>query len=314
MPRDADSLLITEKWSSSGNVATPASAGLTFADGWTAAYSQPGSTGPNREVVNWFFRVFSALLLDVNAHGGGLPWDDGVDYTHPAIVTGSDNLVYLSVQDSTNVDPTTDADDSHWTTFGDTPDASETVKGLIEIATDAESIAGTETDLAVPPSGVAAALLAHKRVLWLPAAGGVSPETNGASDESGGDANFAYTAKGFVDTADSHLDFMVPMPSTYQSTSLTWRFYWTAASGSGTVNFAVSVASPGDNVALSGLTNVGNVSDTLQTAGRLHVTDALTQSTAKPVAGDLLMARITRDVSADTLAATAHLLAARVEW
>ena len=113
MPRDADSLRI-RKWAADGNVTTPEDAGLDRSLGWTSEYSQPGGSLPQREVFNQLEREITALGEEVNKHGAGLPWDASIAYEHPALVTGSDGDFYMSLEDSTNVDPTTDGDTSHW--------------------------------------------------------------------------------------------------------------------------------------------------------------------------------------------------------
>ena len=112
MPRDADALLI-RKWAESGDVATPESQGLARATGWPVSYSQPGGDTPEREVFNQMFREITAMLAELNTHGV-LEWDDAINYDHPALVVGSDDLVYISVQDSLNQDPTTDTGDTYW--------------------------------------------------------------------------------------------------------------------------------------------------------------------------------------------------------
>ena len=112
MPRDADALLI-RKWAESGDVATPESQGLARATGWPVSYSQAGGDTPEREVFNQMFREITAMLAELNTHGV-LEWDDAINYDHPALVTGSDDLVYISVQDSLNQDPTTDTGDTYW--------------------------------------------------------------------------------------------------------------------------------------------------------------------------------------------------------
>ena len=113
MPRDADSLRI-RKWAADGNVTTPEDAGLDRSLGWTSDYSQPGGSLPQREVFNQLEREITALGEEVNKHGAGLPWDASIAYEHPALVTGSDGDFYMSLEDNTNVDPTTDGDTSHW--------------------------------------------------------------------------------------------------------------------------------------------------------------------------------------------------------
>ena len=79
----------------------------------------------------------------MNVHGAGLEWDSSISYEHPALVTGSGALLYVSVQDSTNVDPVTDSGESHWKPLNTSPpNASATERGVVRLATDA----GDETD------------------------------------------------------------------------------------------------------------------------------------------------------------------------
>ena len=112
MPRDADALKI-RKWAESGDVATPESQGLVRATGWPASYSQSGGDLPKREVINQIIREWSGLSVEVNQHGL-LEWHASVPYQHPAVVMGSDGQVYVSVADSTGVDPVADAANASW--------------------------------------------------------------------------------------------------------------------------------------------------------------------------------------------------------
>ena len=130
--RDSDALIV-EKWAATGDVETPESVGLTVATGWPASYSAANGDLPEREVVNYLVRRMFALAVELNAHGL-LAWDAGLSYTHPALVFGSDNQAYASVQDSSAVDPTTD-DGTNWTEFGvDTTffDAAAITTGVLE--------------------------------------------------------------------------------------------------------------------------------------------------------------------------------------
>ena len=155
MTRDADALLITATWASGGDVEMPSGDGITFTVGWPAAFSQAGGPTPKREHFNWLLRAISAFIVEVNAHGGILAWNAGLAYDHPAIVMGSNDVVYRSKQDSTGVDPTSDNDESHWEPFGQAPDATTSARGLVELATETEAAAGTRTDRAVTPAGLA---------------------------------------------------------------------------------------------------------------------------------------------------------------
>ena len=159
-PRDNDALQI-RKWAATGDVATPESVGIDRAEGWDIQYSTPGGNLPEREVINQVLREISSLGDEVNRHGCGLPWDDRhgcglpwderIDYLHPALVTGSDGNLYVSVQDSTNQDPTADTNNTNWLAVSAavSPAAGETAAGLVELATLAEIRNGTPGALAV---------------------------------------------------------------------------------------------------------------------------------------------------------------------
>ena len=112
MPRDPDSLRI-QKWAADGDVATPESVGLVRATGWPASYSQRNGDLPKREVMNQLFREPTALGVELNTRGL-LEWNTAIDYTHPAMVMGSDAKLYVSVADSTGVDPTTNTTQTYW--------------------------------------------------------------------------------------------------------------------------------------------------------------------------------------------------------
>ena len=115
MARDADALKI-QKWAATGDVQDPEDGGLSRATGWDATYSQPGGNLPKREHINQLFRELSALGVELKVHGL-LEWDSSIRYVYPAMVMGSDGKPYVSVADSTNVDPTTDTSESSWNLY-----------------------------------------------------------------------------------------------------------------------------------------------------------------------------------------------------
>ena len=156
MSRDPDALNV-EKWAANGDVSTPESEGLDRATGWPASYSQAGGDVPTRELFNQLFREITALLVEINTRGGILAWDSSIFYIHPALVMGSNGKPYISVADSTGVDPVTDTSNSSWTLLEDfiAPNASTAVKGKVELATNAETQAGTDAGRAVTPAGLA---------------------------------------------------------------------------------------------------------------------------------------------------------------
>ncbi len=171
MARDSDALKI-EKWAAAGDVQDPEDGGVTRSSGWDATYSQAGGNLPKREHFNQIIRELSGLGVEVNTHGL-LEWDSTVSYVHPALVFGSDGKPYVSVADTTDVDPVTDTANAYWKLYevqgpkgdkGDTgdrgldatvPDATTTAKGKVELATDAEAQAGADTERVVTPASLA---------------------------------------------------------------------------------------------------------------------------------------------------------------
>ena len=156
MPRDAQSLKIgNTPWADGGDRTDPDDASLTPAltrrEGWDATFSGPGGNLIRRRVVNQLFREIYGMLIEINRHGGILEWDAAISYQHTAIVLGSDGTAYISKQDSLNVNPVTDGDESHWQPFIDVSvgSASTTAEGTVELAIRAEINAGTPSGRAV---------------------------------------------------------------------------------------------------------------------------------------------------------------------
>ena len=105
----------TTIWASSGDTDITRITDRT--EGFDRTYSTPldaGGKAPAREEFNAILNEIYAFIADVNVHGL-LEWDSSISYDHPAHVVGSDNVIYKSVRDNSNVDPTTDTDDSDWT-------------------------------------------------------------------------------------------------------------------------------------------------------------------------------------------------------
>lgn len=117
---------------------------------------------------------------------------------------------------------------------------------------------------------------------------------------------------------DPNAEFSLVMPETWvTSGGLTAQFYWTAAAGSAaeTVAWAIQARSYGDDSAIDAAWGTAIVtSDALIATGDLHVSAESSAITAggTPQGGKLVHFRVYRDVSADTLAADARLLAIRL--
>jgi hypothetical protein len=95
---------------------------------------------------------YSAPSYITSAANGGSPFS----YARGVIVMWTDNKLYQSQVAANTTDPSNTTNWKEVTGTFSVPDASTTVKGIIEIATPAEAIAGTDTDRAVTSQGLAA--------------------------------------------------------------------------------------------------------------------------------------------------------------
>ena len=166
MPRDADAKKITSKWAGGGQRSSPESQNITRSTGWDSDFAPPptGSRFPLRRVFNQIWAEVTGFLAEINERGGILEWDAALDYVQHARVMGSDGEIYRAVTangpSSTVVNPVGRANDSVWKR--DIPDApsnaSATQRGIVELATNTEAIAGTDTARAITPAALKAAI------------------------------------------------------------------------------------------------------------------------------------------------------------
>jgi hypothetical protein len=169
--------IIQQIFADTGDVADPT---FDFAEGWPVAYSQAGGQTPEREVFNRLFQRLYALGRDVTRFGCGLPWEATVDYALPALVMGSDNTPYRSVQANGPseavgaVDPVLDVENVCWAPAAsdlsdylkaeDLHAATTTVAGIVELLTDNEATTGADTSRAATAANLKAVL--NTRGLW----------------------------------------------------------------------------------------------------------------------------------------------------
>lgn len=129
------------------------------------AYSTIVDSAALNEIL---FRM--AGLMDLVERGGILEWSPLTNYAISSITKGSDGLAYQALlasgpDEGAGVkDCAAGANPTFWQSFGTVANASETVKGKVELATTAEAIAGTDTERAVTPAGLAASLSASAKV------------------------------------------------------------------------------------------------------------------------------------------------------
>ena len=190
MPRNQFVKAITQIWASSPqaeanlNVRTGETP-ITFTDGYEETYAEYDGAKKTREQENYFNRLSTAMADETNRKGKLLDWDATSSYDHTAYVTGSDGIPYISVQDSTNVDPTTDSDNSHWTRLVPVatavPQATETVSGTVERASNSEADAGTDDTRYMTPADTRR--VADARVGALAPASRLLPATDGTAGQ-----------------------------------------------------------------------------------------------------------------------------------
>jgi hypothetical protein len=155
--------------------------------------------------------------------------------------------------------------------------------------------------------------------LWIPASAWIPRTTNGCGVDSREQAtNRVNTDELLFDTASEEFaQALVVMPSNYNNSTLTARFYWTAASGSSGVAWGISGRAYGDDDALNQASGTRVVvTDTLITANDVHVTSATGAVTiaGTPAANKAINFQIVREVgnASDLLAVDARLLGVEI--
>jgi hypothetical protein len=155
--------------------------------------------------------------------------------------------------------------------------------------------------------------------LWIPASAWIPKTTAGCGVDSRetttNDQNFDELL--FDAGSDEFADALVVMPSNYNNGTVTARFYWTAASGSGDVIWGIQGRAFANDDALDTAAGTAQtVTDTLIAANDMHVTSATSAVTigGTPAANTPIQFSIYRDANAagDTLAVDARLLGVEV--
>ena len=186
------------------------------------------------------------------------------------------------------------------------PQATTTIQGKAELATNTECVTGTDTQRIVTPAGLAAALAALgsnvETLIVLPGAM-VPSDTDGASNTTLVTATNGLTilVLPMPGDADSAVEFDLPMPPTWNAGTLKYKVRWIPAAGasaSDDVRFtlaAVAIAVGEDTDQALG-TAVA-VDDQVVAAGERHETPASAELTVggTPAAGIDVHFKLTRD-------------------
>ena len=154
-----------------------------------------------------------------------------------------------------------------------------------------------------------------KQAIFIPASGFLPRVTNGAAAFSSELATNDVMIRGYdFDTSTVEaIQALVALPKQWNEGTVTFRAYWTAASGSGGVAFSLKGRAASDDDAMDGTWGTGvAVTDTFITANDLHVTAESSAITigGTPAEGDMIWIEVAREVAngSDTLAVDARLL------
>jgi len=157
-------------------------------------------------------------------------------------------------------------------------------------------------------------------VLTAPA---LKPTTTGGCGQlttvEAGTNSIDYQVLDFDASTDEKAFINFNMPDSWDGGTITARFVWTAASGSGDVVWGIQGrAYANDDAIDQSLGTAQTVVDTLTAAGDVCISDATSAVTlaGSPAGGQMVHLRVYRDADAggDTLAADARLIAVHIEY
>lgn len=150
--------------------------------------------------------------------------------------------------------------------------------------------------------------------VWIPASAMIATTTGGAASFSTELATNDVMISGYdfdAGATEEKVQFSWALPKQWDEGTVTFRAYWTAASGSGTVGWGIRAAARSNDDAMDQAWGTEQVNiDTLLTANDVHVSPDSPAITigGTPAAGDLCFFEVFRDTSVDTLAVDARLL------
>lgn len=156
-----------------------------------------------------------------------------------------------------------------------------------------------------------------KQTIYIPASAMTARITSGATASSREINSITVPTMAFPDGADTGANFSIAFPKNWNAGTVTYQAFWTAASGSGTVEFELRGGSFANDAAINvtGLGTAVAVSDTLIAANDVHVTSESSAVTLSNAADDTMsFFEIIRDISDDTLAVNAELIGIKFHY
>ena len=201
-----------------------------------------------------------------------------------------------------------DASPDNWlaTIMSQSPDATASVKGLVELATDGETATGSDTARAVTPANVASAYVAQgTHTIWVPAAAMRPTSSNGCAAITDVETTAGRPDMQVLDfdaSSDEHAQFQISFPKSWNEGTVTFAAYWTTtATDTDGVAWGLQGVAVSDNDTIDVAYGTGVVvtDDALSAAEDLMVTATSGAVTiaGTPAVGDICYFRIYRDVS-----------------
>jgi hypothetical protein len=154
--------------------------------------------------------------------------------------------------------------------------------------------------------------------IWVPATAMLPRTTNGPEPVTVDlpSSGLPLTTLDFDQSTQETAHFLIGMPKSWDEGAIAVEIYWTAASGSGNVNWFVSGHAAGNDDAIdASFSNFGGAVDTFLAASDVHIitTSAFTPS-GSPADGDLVDFAIGRNAAdgSDTFTADAKLIGVKL--
>lgn len=126
-----------------------------------------------------------------------------------------------------------------------------------------------------------------------------------------------YQSLDFDQTTQEHANFTIVMPDDWNAGTVTFKAYWTAAAGSGTVVWGLQAIAFADDDALDTAWGTAQTStDTLLATGDMHISPVSSAITiaGTPAIGEPVLFRIYRATGSDTLTGDAKLIGLKLYY